>query len=59
MEFPIRPTAKRPGTSSRPTQPNAFRNAQVLPPHKVDLTLAPTTQEQMRASPNIINHTRH
>jgi len=31
------------------TRLNALRNAQVVPPHRVDLTLNPSTLEQMRA----------
>lgn len=49
---PIGPPEKRPDTSAKLTKrarQNALRDAQVMPPHKVDLTLNPNTQEQMRA----------
>jgi len=49
---PIGPPDKRPDTSAKLTKRarlNALRNAQVMPPHRVDLTLNPSTQEQMRA----------
>jgi hypothetical protein len=37
-----------PAKSRKNVRPNALRNAQVLPPHHVDLTLAPTQQEDRR-----------
>jgi hypothetical protein len=49
---PVSPTDKRPATPAGPSnkaRPNALRNAQVLPPHNVDLILAPTTLDQIRA----------
>jgi hypothetical protein len=49
---PAGPTDKRPAIPAQPSnraRPNALRNAQVLPPHNVDMTLAPTTLEQIRA----------
>jgi hypothetical protein len=39
-------------------RPNAWSNVQVLPPYNVDLTLTPTTQEQIRARSDMIDHTR-
>ncbi|KAA0687401.1 hypothetical protein DTW90_33465 [Neorhizobium sp. P12A] len=53
----VRPTM--PLKSSKPAPPNVIRNAQVMPPHQVDLTLAPTTLEQIRAPSDIINHKGH
>jgi hypothetical protein len=41
-----------------PERPNLPRKLQVLPPHIVDLTLAPTTLEQIRALPTVINQRR-
>ncbi|MGY5793655.1 hypothetical protein ACXHXM_25935 len=34
------------------SKPNALRNAQVMPPHRVDLTLSPSTLEQIFAPPD-------
>ncbi len=47
-------TEKRPATSNKLTprsKPNALRNAQVIPPYRVDLTLMPTTLDQMITRP--------
>ncbi|PZM08957.1 hypothetical protein [Rhizobium tubonense] len=58
----VGPTDKKPATPARSStraQPNALRNAQVLPPHNVDLTLEPTTLEQIRAPSNIVDHRKH
>jgi hypothetical protein len=49
---PTRSSDGRPARPAEPSsrfRPNALRNAQVLPPHSVDLTLSPTTLEQIRA----------
>jgi len=55
MNFrPIAGTERKLETPTRPgkqAKPNALRNAQVLPPHNVDLTLEPTTVAQVRAFP--------
>jgi len=32
-------------------KPNALRNVQVLPPYRVDLTLSPTTLDQIQVPP--------
>jgi len=53
---PIKPIDARPETKNKlnkRSKPNALRSAQVLPPHRVDLTLHPTTQEQMNIPPKI------
>lgn len=38
-------------SATKHARPNNLRHKQVLPPHNVDLTLKPTTLEQMRAFP--------
>ncbi|EPE98639.1 hypothetical protein RGCCGE502_09440 [Rhizobium grahamii CCGE 502] len=53
---PIASIDKRPETRNKlnkRSKANAFRTVQVLPPHRVDLTLHPTTQEQMSIPPKI------
>ncbi|NLR97486.1 hypothetical protein HGP17_11735 [Rhizobium sp. P38BS-XIX] len=59
---PISTADKKPTTppmSSNHARPNLMRQAQVIPPHQVDLTLAPTTLEQIRAPSEIIDHKKH
>ena len=48
----------RQANKPNPERPNLPRKLQVLPPHLVDLTLAPTTLEQIRALPSVINQRR-
>jgi hypothetical protein len=59
---PISTADKKPTTppkSSNRARPNLTRHAQVMPPQQVDLTLAPTTLEQIRAPSEIIDHKKH
>ncbi len=51
---PHKRTDKRPLTSIKLTarsKPNALRNAQVMPPYRVDLTLMPSTFDQIITPP--------
>jgi hypothetical protein len=46
----------RPDTPNKPrkrARPNALRNAQVLPPHNVDLTLPPVTHEDIHVPAHV------
>lgn len=52
--FLNRRTDKRPATSTKLTtlsKPNALRGAQVMPPYRVDLTLTPSTLDQVNTRP--------
>jgi hypothetical protein len=52
--FPNKRPEKRPPISIKLTprsKPNALRNAQVMPPYRVDLTLAPSTLQQINTPP--------
>jgi hypothetical protein len=52
--FLNKPTVKRPLASSKLTTrstPNALRGALVMPPFRVDLTLAPSTLDQITTPP--------
>ncbi len=49
-----RGTDKRPLASNKLTtrsKPNALRGAQVIPPYRVDLTLTPSTLDQINTKP--------
>ncbi|MBB3611098.1 hypothetical protein [Rhizobium sp. BK602] len=57
MSHPIhpKPQEQRPELTARQkrARPNALRQAQVLPPHNVDLTLQPATHEQVHVPAHV------
>ena len=53
---PHRHVEDRPQTPAKPrkrAKPNALRNAQVLPPHNVDLTLSPAPHDDIHVPAHV------